>query len=361
MDSSSSSNPVKTYAAEAEAFAEEADFYARAAEAFAAQAVADSLSSNDVAKAVAAKTEAVAAKTEAAVQAAAAKAAADSLSSNDNDIAQGVAEAKASVAAGLAGLEANKAKAAAEAAKAAAGITGHLNIKQSIDTGIRCTLGSGEGVKYTDIPIQLVAVIVCNNTQENQMVHFNYAGQTISKLVASPTKQGFSMGYCYLINPSQTEYYDMTIFLSDFAPKDATVDVYLVSLMLPVADNAAQYQGIGLDGSPVNFNGYSRFYGDSTLSFNEYVLQVDSTDKGLVTLLFEGDMVHVLGVNMPVGAELNSFITLGPGTNNNDFDIKCTTNSSLNYSFYGMDNRIAFNTTAPTNATNIGTVKLQQS
>ena len=359
--SSSSSDKAKTYVAEAENSAKEAEFYARAANDFAAKVVDDSSSSSDIARAEAANATAEFAAAAARIAVETVKAEAAKAEAALDETVKAVAEVAAKVAAAEVAAEATKAKAAAEAAKAAAGITGHPDIKQTIDTGSRCTLGSNEGVRYTDIPDQFVAVIICNNTQENQMVHFNYAGQTISKLVASPTKQGFSMGYCYLINPSQTEYYDMTIFLSDFAPKDATVDVYLVSLLLPVEDSAAQYQGIGLDGSPVSFNGYSRFYGDSNLSFNEYVLQVDSTDKGLVTLLFEGDAVHLLGVNMPAGADLNSFITLGPGTNNNNFDIKCTTNSSLNYSFYGMDNPIVFNTTAPTHATDIGTVKLQQS
>lgn len=229
------------------------------------------------------------------------------------------------------------------------------NVVHTISDGSKCTIKCGESVKFTDLPPELIAVVVCNNTQNSETVHFAYAHHSISKKMASPA-DGISMGCCYIINPSVTKSYEVAVSLSSGAQADATADVYLVSGYLPMG-RAIQNHMVPLNDTPVNFNAYSRLF--FTPSSNWYALQLDSSEKGLVTLFFLDKTVNIFPLNMPFGLDVRSFILLGPDVNSTNIHIHNPMDGIFSHEFYGVGSQIVLNPMISSNATNVGSLKIK--
>lgn len=231
-----------------------------------------------------------------------------------------------------------------------------LNAQQTIQDGSRVTVGKGDTVRFTNLPNQPIAVVVYNNTGNNPTVHFAYANENASKTIASSQGQGFSMGYCYMIDPSVARSYETTVSLSNTAQEGATIDVYLVSLYFPLGN--IQNQPVNLDGSPTEFNGYSRAYW--TPFFAEYNLNITTTEKGLVGLLFQDNTIKVIGVNMPTSVDLGQYITIGAGMQQSQVTTEIVAGTVYEKPFYGTQSQMVYSPISAANSTNTGGISVQQ-
>ncbi|CNH52216.1 Uncharacterised protein [Yersinia aldovae] len=231
----------------------------------------------------------------------------------------------------------------------------------NISDGSRTTLGKGNAVTFTNLPNQPVAIVVYNNTGNTTPFNVAYANQKPQNYsVQSVQGQGFSLGLAYIIDPSVTKAFEITVSVPDQAQQNSSVDVYAVSLYLPLSgiNNVA----IPTNGSSVTFSGYSRAYATPGLAW--YDLNINSTHTGQVGLLFDGSTIEVIGVNMPstASAALKSVIINTTGSGVPDGNISVTVESGGVYAntIFGTSSQIVYSPVSPTNTASDGSISLQK-
>lgn len=234
-------------------------------------------------------------------------------------------------------------------------------IKKTISDGSRTTLGKGDAVTFDHLPNQPVAIVVYNNTGNTTPFNVVYNNQVpTSYNVASVQAQGFSLGLAYLINPANTNANEITVSVPDIAQQGASVDVYAVSLFLPLS--AIQNQEIPLNGTPVNFNGYSRAYATPPLAW--YQQTINSNSTGSIGLYFTNDTIQVIGVNVPTQAEpavKNVVInTANSGISSDKVTYSLNSGNAYISTFYGTSTQVVYSPVSSANTTSNGSIVIQK-
>jgi len=232
-----------------------------------------------------------------------------------------------------------------------------LNTTQTIHDGSRYILKPGNVVRYTSLPNQPMAAVIYNNTGNSPTVRCHYNYETTDIPLAPVQGEGYATGYCYLFNPRETHSKEITISLDVSSQENAQVDVYLASLYFPMND-IAKHQ-IPSNGIPVVLEGYSKAYFISTLTQHEMVIKTNN--QGFLGLIFYNDEIIVLGIGIPPGVNLNSYITIGPGMSTEKVKVyRPVISDEFYYHFFGLQFRVAFvPITAPALGV-VGTIKLQE-
>ncbi|MFE4109861.1 hypothetical protein [Kosakonia sp. YIM B13611] len=233
--------------------------------------------------------------------------------------------------------------------------------QSSISDGSRTTLGKGQAVTYTNLPNQPVAIVVYNNTGNTTPFNVAYNNQKPQNYsVQSVQGQGFSLGLAYLIDPSVTKAFEITVSVPDQAQQNSSVDVYAVSLFLPLSGiNNIQ---IPTNGNAVSFSGYSRAYATPDLAW--YDLNINSTSTGLVGLFFEDSTITVVGINMPKesSAALKKVVinTSGSGVPDSNIAIVVESGNLYQNSIFGTSSQIVYSPVSPVNTVSDGSISLQK-
>lgn len=237
-----------------------------------------------------------------------------------------------------------------------------LERRQTVSDGSRTKIGKGEALTFNSLPNQPVAIVTYNNTGNTTPFNVVYNNQAPKQFeVASVQGQGFSLGLSYLINPANTGANEISVSVPNTAQDDASLDVYAVSLFLPLS--GIQNQEIPLNGKQVRFNGYSRAYATPPLAW--YQLSLQSQETGLVGFKFIGDSVEVMSVNVAKEAEpaLKSkvyFDKQGTGISPENVSFTTKTGNSINENFYGISSQIVYSPVSSANTTNNGTIAIQK-
>ncbi len=235
------------------------------------------------------------------------------------------------------------------------------NVATVITDGSRQTLGKGQAVTFTDLPNQPIGIVTYNNTGNTTPFNVAYNNQIPKPFqVESVQGQGFSLGLAYLINPSVTGANEITVSVPNTAQSDASLDVYAVSLFLPLS--GIQNQEIPLNGEHVTFDGYSRAYATPPLAW--YELTIQSTETGLVGLYFNGSNVDVIAVNVPTQIQplLKDKVYFSPETGiaATDVHFDLVTGNSYTSSFYGVSSQLVYSPVSSANTTQSGQIAIQQ-
>ena len=107
--------------------------------------------------------------------------------------------------------------------------------EKAISGGLRQTLKRGDAVTFTDLPMQPVAIVLYNNTGNTTTAIVSYANEAPQSMTLDSVQaQGFSLGSAYFINPANTQATEIRISVPEDAQEDASIDVYAVSLFLPL-------------------------------------------------------------------------------------------------------------------------------
>lgn len=232
-----------------------------------------------------------------------------------------------------------------------------------INNGGKQTLNTGDSVRFTDLPNQLVAIAVYNNNGNNGVFRIAYDGQRpVSRTMASVEPGVGGFGYIYFIDPSQTQSYDVSISVPTGAGEaEVSLDVYLISLMFPTDTSGVSNQPIALDGSPTRFKGYSRSYCTPQLAWYNVVVHADQ-GQGFMGLLFTGQNdVEVWGVNMPNGeAFYKNYVENGPGATSLTPTFHISSGASESNTIYGMAQQVVFAPISTAVNTQLGTISIQQ-
>lgn len=234
-------------------------------------------------------------------------------------------------------------------------------IKETISDGSRVTLTMGDAVTFDHLPNQPVAIVVYNNTGNTTPFNVSYSNNPpTSYSVDSVQGQGFSLGLAYIINPVNTQSNEITVSVPDQAQPDSSLDVYAVSLFFPLSD--INNQEIPLDGTPVNFSGYSRAYATPPLAW--YQQTINSNSTGSIGLYFTGDTVKVIGVN--VNADIKDVIkskvivSSSNGINPENVTFSFNPGNQYIYSFYGTSSQIVYSPVSSENTTSDGSIVIQK-
>ena len=234
-----------------------------------------------------------------------------------------------------------------------------FNTKNIINNGARCTLRRGELVRYVNLPEQPIAVVMCNNTDQTTRIRLGYNNEyPQSFMVPAPQESGFSVGHIYLLNPAVTHNHEIALALPQDLEESASVDVYLVSSFLPFQEDKIQNIAIPSDGDFVPFKGYSRMY--CTPQFNWYLMQVDSTQKGLVSLFFQDNKVKVIGLNLAPQHEctFRDLVTVGAGVDANRVTFDRKEGARWQYEFFGSITQVVFSPVLNADQAMIGQLSL---
>ncbi|HAS43861.1 MAG TPA: hypothetical protein DCS93_25515 [Microscillaceae bacterium] len=218
-----------------------------------------------------------------------------------------------------------------------------FNTKNVINNGARCTLHRGEVVRYVNLPEQPIAVVMCNNTDQTVRVRLGYNNDyPQSFIIAPPQESGFSAGHIYLMNPALTHNYEIALALPKDIEENASVDVYLISSFLPFHDDKIQNVAVPFDEDFVPFQGYSRMY--CTPQFSWYLMQVDSTQKGLISLFFQDNKVKIIGLNIASHQEctFRDLVTIGSGMDTNKVTFARQESTRWQYEFFGSITQVVF-------------------
>lgn len=235
------------------------------------------------------------------------------------------------------------------------------NQPTDVTDGSRQTLGKGQAITFTDLPNQPISIVTYNNTGNTTPFNVAYNNQAPQAFtVESVQAQGFSLGLAYLINPAVTGANEITVSVPNTAQSDASIDVYAVSLFLPL--HGIQNQEIPLNGEHVSFNGYSRAYATPPLAW--YDLTIQSTETGLVGLYFTGDKVEVVAVNVPseIQPALQQKVFFSPETGiaSSDVSFSLKTGNTFSNTFYGTSSQLVYSPVSSANTTNNGQIAIQK-
>lgn len=236
-----------------------------------------------------------------------------------------------------------------------------FNTKNVINNGARCTLRRGDLARYINLPDQPIAVVVCNNTDKTTSFRVGYNDEYPQSFTAKAQEEsGFSAGHIYLINPAVTKSHEIAIAISKSAPEDASLDVYLVSAYLPFDQAGMQSVKVPVDGEFVAFQGYSRMY--CTPQFTWYLVQVDTTQKGLVSLFFQDDAVKVIGLNLEKSREcaFKDIVTIGSGMDATKVTYELHEESKWQHEFFGSISQIVYSPIKKADKALIGQISMQR-
>jgi len=234
-------------------------------------------------------------------------------------------------------------------------------IKKTISDGSRTTLEKGDAVTFNHLPNQPVAIVVYNNTGNTTPFNVVYNNQVpASYNVDSVQAQGFSLGLAYLINPANTNANEITVSVPDNAQQNASLDVYAVSLFLPLS--GIQNQEIPLNGKPVSFNGFSRAYATPPLAW--YQQTINSNSTGSIGLYFTNDTIQVIGVNLPKQADtaLKNVVINTPdsGMSSDKVTFSLASGNAFISNFYGTSSQIVYSPVSSANTTSNGSIVIQK-
>ena len=232
----------------------------------------------------------------------------------------------------------------------------------AINTGARQTLGKGQSVTYTDLPNQPIALVAYNNkgTTTKYIVQYNNQAPN-SFTIDSVQAQGFSLGNAVLLDPSITGSREISVSVPNDVPQDASIDVYLVSLYLPL--NGIQNYEIPLNGAEVKFNGYSRAYATPPLAW--YHLQIKSQETGLIGFWFNQSKIFIIGVNVntQIGPVIKSKIYCDKektGFSIAESDYFFNAGSTYQKDFYGTSTQYVYSPVSSAKTTQNGTISIQK-
>ncbi len=212
-----------------------------------------------------------------------------------------------------------------------------LDAAEAINTGAKTTIKPGEVINYTNLPNQPIALIIYNNSGDNTEVLVGYSNVTKIRL-ASVSEPGLSMGQAFLLNPAKIKKNEIAISIPHSEQKDATVDVYCVSLLLPT--DTRGINNFEMSGDPHYLQGYSRAYASPQLAW--YNLCVEMENYGFLGVFFQGEKVEIIGVNINTSEDvikhIKSKIFCAPELNGIDeqkVSYNLSTSSRYEKIFYG--------------------------
>lgn len=247
-------------------------------------------------------------------------------------------------------------------------------LKNTNSGGQRVTLKTGEAITYTNLPNQLVALVVYNSGGNNTeiVVTYNNGFPPKSFKLESVQSAGNSLGLVYFVNPSVTKITQISISIPQFKGNEGSIDAYCISLSFPKDGGPLPIGNVELSPSPTKFGGYSRAYATPQLQW--YNLRVQSSEEGsnqgLVSLFFnpEGNVeLWGLGVNpTAVKAYLEDpdhvfFDQEQTGVSADNVIIKqenFTSGNRLEETFYGLSKQIVFSPISAANYTDVGQISL---
>lgn len=214
---------------------------------------------------------------------------------------------------------------------------------KTIDKGQRHTLKKGDVVKYTNLPEQPIAIVVYNNTgNTTTFLIAHQSGKSESFTIASVHNKSYSMGHVCLINPAVTKSHEVSVSISGFAQNDASIDVYLVSLLLPTDKKTLKNIQVKTNRKPVAFKAHSKV--SFTPDFGLCDMLLDTTKFGLAGLFFQGDAVVVIGLNLPesMAKHLQDVVRLGPGMEAAKVSFRTSQGTKWSYEIYGFEQPMVY-------------------
>ncbi len=240
--------------------------------------------------------------------------------------------------------------------------------------GQRVNLREGQAITYTNLPNQLVALVVYNNGGNNTEISVSYNASAPPKkfTLESVQSAGNSLGLVYLVNPSVTNITQISLSIPDFKGNEGDIDVYCMSLRFPLGGGEYPIQNMEMSTRPTPFGGYSRAYATPQLQW--YSLMVQSSEEGskqgLIGLYFNASgniEFWGFGVNTEaVYGYLNSKERVyydetftGVSASNVVIDKKNLTSANrLENSIYGMSQQIVFSPISAAKFTDVGQISL---
>lgn len=192
--------------------------------------------------------------------------------------------------------------------------TNVLKPQKVISDGGRYTLHKGDVVQYVGLPKHPLAVVVYNNTGIDVLFRVAYNDEPPEAFLAYTLENsGYSLGHAYLIDPSVTQTYDITIGVSDFNSAGASLEVFIACAGLPM-DKLVQEHQLSDEGLPFVFDGYSKSYCTPTLAW--YNLKIETAEEGLVGFVFHGKQIVINGLNAMTNQQnIKNLVTIGAGLN----------------------------------------------
>lgn len=236
------------------------------------------------------------------------------------------------------------------------------NCLNSISTGERQRLGKGDSVTYNDLPNQPIALTAFNNTGTTTKYIVQYNNEPPKSFtIDSVQSQGFSLGSAVLLNPAVTGSREISVSVPNDVPEKASIDVYLVSLYLPT--ESIQNYEIPLNGSSVQFNGYSRAYATPPLAW--YNLQIQSQQTGLIGFIFNQNTIDIVGVNVndqiiPVIKGKVYCDSKKTGIALADSNYIFRSGNTYQEDIYGTSTQIVYSPVSSANTTKNGTISIQK-
>jgi|GEM_PF-2794571 len=243
-----------------------------------------------------------------------------------------------------------------------------LRANNVINDGGRFTLDSTNpdkaAVRYTNLPNQLIAILVHNNNGNNGRFRIAYDGyQPISRKLPSVDGGGAGFGYIYLIDPSKANSYDISIGVpvgTGNAP--ISLDVQLVSLMFPLNTSGVQNQEIPLNGADCAFNGYSRSYCTPQPTWYNATVMSEG-GLGLMGIMINGqNSVEIYGTNISYDYQdyYKSYIEKGIGAENIALNYHMESGRTVSHEFFGMAEQLVFAPVSMEDSTHLGCISVQQ-
>lgn len=240
--------------------------------------------------------------------------------------------------------------------------------------GQRVTLTKGQAITYTNLPSQLVALVVYNRGGNNTEINVSYNAAYPAKKFTLQSVQaaGNSLGLVYLVNPAVTNITQISASIPDFSGNEGEVDVYCMSLRFPLGGGELPVQNIEMTNSPKTFSGFSRAYATPQLQW--YTLMAQSSEEGskqgLIALYFnpEGN-VEFWGFGVNPSATYGYLNNLDNVFYNEDQTGVKASNviikqdnlvsaNRLSVPIYGLSSQIVFSPISAANYTNVGQISL---
>lgn len=230
-----------------------------------------------------------------------------------------------------------------------------------VSGGQRTTLDCGESVTFTNLPLQPVAIISYNNTGHSTPVVTVYNNQMPNRTqLDSIHAQGFSLGSAYLINPAKTQGREITVSVPSDAHQGASVDVYAVSLSLPLSE--INNQNIPLTDEAITFHGYSRSYAVPPSAWFEKTIKAQGT--GQVGLSFIRNEIHIIGVNIAVethpALKRKIIVQVNSGIEYSDITYHLNSGNIYQETFYGTSDQLVYSPISAKNIKNNGYISLRK-
>ncbi len=242
------------------------------------------------------------------------------------------------------------------------------------DGGQRVRLQKGDAITYTNLPNQLVALVVYNNGGNNTEVSvtYNVAFPPKKFTLESVEAAGNSLGLVYLVNPAVTDITQISISVPDYKGNEGEVETYCVSLRFPLDGGTNPIQNIPMTNEPSTFSGYSRAYATPQLQWYNMMAQSSEqgTNQGLIGLYFtpEGNIEFWgFGVNpAPVEAYLKDPNRVYYGEDETGVKASnvvisqstLTSGNRLERPIYGLSQQIVFSPISASDYTNVGQISL---